>query len=130
MCPTMLDLLRKLSFLDPWNSILQPFFSFFFFLSFSSSKASGSLWCLRIFMCISLYTEEFLTLTTETYTILTNSTGLSGDASETLQFGLGIFPCLSITSCTFPIVALLHPVIIICLLLYYLHLQIIKQSYL
>ena len=78
-------------------------------------------------MCISLCMEQFSTPSTQMHTIQTNSTCPSGDPSESIQFGLGVFPCILITLCAFPIVALLHSIIIACLLLCFLHLQIMSN---
>ena len=123
MCPTMLDFLRCLisHCLTPGTQFSsQPFFSAFFF-------SGVTLWCLSIFMCTSLCMEQPSSPSTQMHTIQTNSTCLSGDPSETIQFGLGIFPCILITLCAFPIVPLLHSVIIACLLLCLLHLQIMSN---
>ena len=123
MCPTMLDFLRYLTShcLTPGTQFFsRPFLQLFF-------RASHSLWCLSIFMCISLCMEQFSTPSTQMHTIQTNSTCPSGDPSETIQFGLGVFPRILITLCAVPIVALLHSVIIACLLLCFLHLPIMSN---
>ena len=78
-------------------------------------------------MRISVCMEQFSTPSNQMHTIQTNSTCPSGDPSETIQFGLGVFPCILITLCAFPIVALLHSIIIACLLLCFLHLQIMSN---
>ena len=123
MCPTILDFLRYLMShcLTPGTQFFsRPFLQLFF-------RASRSLWCLSIFMCISLCMEQFSTPSTQMHTIQTNSTCPSGDPSETIQFGLGVFPRILITLCAVPIVALLHSVIIACLLLCFLHLPIMSN---